>query len=105
MSVSSVLVETCPSFSGAAAATETPLSGDRDAARRTELTERVRDRLRQSGHYAMRTVTCDDEEGTLVLNGRLPSFYYKQLAQEVVLNVEGVTRLVNRIEVSTTVAS
>jgi osmotically-inducible protein OsmY len=76
-----------------------------DAADASRIADRARNRLWQSTHLAMRTVSCEYEEGTLVLTGRLPSFYHKQLAQEVVLNVEGVTRLVNQIEVASMVAS
>ena len=35
----------------------------------------------------------------LVLRGRLPSFYLKQLAQETVSDVEGIVQVVNEAEV------
>ena len=57
------------------------------------------DRLRQSPHVALRAVSCQFEEGVLVLRGRVRSFYDKQLAQETIARVEGVARVVNEIEV------
>jgi osmotically-inducible protein OsmY len=35
----------------------------------------------------------------IVLEGRLSSFYQKQLAQEIVGHIEGVVQVVNQIEV------
>ena len=34
-----------------------------------------------------------------MLEGRLSSFFQKQLAQEIVANIEGVVQVVNHIEV------
>jgi hypothetical protein len=38
-------------------------------------------------------------DDTLILSGRLPSFYLKQLLQEAVRGVPGVTNIDNRIDV------
>ena len=37
--------------------------------------------------------------GVLLLKGHLPNFYHKQLAQEAVAWVKGVSQVVNEIEV------
>lgn len=58
------------------------------------------DLLRQSPYRAVRGVSCEVRQGALVLRGRLPSFYQKQLAQEAVARVPGVSRVLNEIEVS-----
>ena len=56
--------------------------------------------LRRSRYPALRTVSCDYQGGVLVLRGRLPSYYLKQMAQEVVAHqVQGVGRLDNQIQV------
>jgi hypothetical protein len=56
--------------------------------------------LRSSRYPALKTVSCDYQEGVLVLRGRLPTYYLKQIAQEVVAHqVKGVGRLENRIQV------
>jgi hypothetical protein len=63
------------------------------------LGARAEERLRRHPHHALRRVICEVESGALVLRGRLPSWYLKQLAQEAVADLEGVDRLENRIEV------
>ena len=56
--------------------------------------------LRRSRYPALRAVSCDYQDGVLVLRGRLPSYYLKQMAQEVVGHqVQGVSRLDNQIQV------
>jgi osmotically-inducible protein OsmY len=56
--------------------------------------------LRKSPYHVLRHVLCVCDEGILFLQGRLSSFYYKQLAQEAVARVEGVKQVVNDIEVA-----
>lgn len=58
-------------------------------------------RLQQSPYFALRSVCCAFQEGVLILQGCLPSYYLKQLAQTVVGELEGVTAIVNQIEVIT----
>jgi hypothetical protein len=36
----------------------------------------------------------------LVLRGRAPSYFLKQIAQSAVVGIDGVRRIVNRIEVA-----
>ncbi len=59
----------------------------------------AQDRLHQSPHPALRQVSCECEQGVLVLRGRVPSYYCKQLAQEAVAQLEGVVQIVNEIQV------
>jgi osmotically-inducible protein OsmY len=61
-----------------------------------DLAER---RLRGSSFLALRNVCCEYHEGVLTLRGCLPTYYLKQIAQEVVAEVEGVRLISNRIEV------
>ncbi len=62
--------------------------------------ERVtRERLSKSGYTSLRDVSCLAAEDVLVLEGRLPSYYLKQVAQEIALSVSGVRGIVNRIKV------
>jgi hypothetical protein len=56
--------------------------------------------LHSSRYAALRHVSCDCRDGVLVLRGCVPSYYLKQIAQEVVSHeVKGVSRLENRIQV------
>ncbi len=56
-------------------------------------------RLRESPYKAMQRVSCEFDDGVLILRGRLFSFHEKQVAQEVVAGVSGVTQVVNTIQV------
>jgi osmotically-inducible protein OsmY len=56
--------------------------------------------LRSSRYSALKHVSCDCQGGVLVLRGCLPTYYLKQIAQEVVAHqVQGVGRLDNQIQV------
>ncbi len=55
--------------------------------------------LRQAPYTELRHVTCEFHEGILTLRGSVSSFYMKQLAQTVVRSLDGVERLLNRVEV------
>ena len=61
----------------------------------------VAERALRSGPYpALKKLSCDYRGGVLVLRGCLPSYYLKQIAQEVVSHqVTGLSRLENRIQV------
>jgi osmotically-inducible protein OsmY len=56
-------------------------------------------RLRGSSHLFLRHVRCGFDEGRLQLDGKVPSFYLKQLAQALVQSVDGVERIDNRLTV------
>jgi osmotically-inducible protein OsmY len=56
-------------------------------------------RLRTCPYSALRSVSCEYDDGMLILHGRLSSYYQKQLAQETVSGFEGVVQVVNRTEV------
>jgi osmotically-inducible protein OsmY len=64
-----------------------------------DVTERARERLRQSPHLSVRSVSCEFDRGVLRLRGRLSSFYHKQLAQEAVARLSGVMEVVNEVAV------
>ena len=63
------------------------------------IAELAMERLRDSPYKAMRRVSCECKHGVLLLRGRLFSFHEKQVAQEVVAGVCGVTQVVNEIQV------
>jgi osmotically-inducible protein OsmY len=56
-------------------------------------------RLRRSSYLALQDVRCIATDDAVYLYGCLPSFYLKQVAQEIAAGVEGVHRVINRIEV------
>jgi osmotically-inducible protein OsmY len=59
----------------------------------------VKVQFRRSGYQALQGVTCEFHEGTARIRGHLPTFYLKQIAQEIVCAVVGVRSVVNQIEV------
>jgi hypothetical protein len=61
-----------------------------------ELAERC---LRRLPYRTLRWVTCDVKEGVLILRGRVPTYYLKQLAQTSVARVPGLKAITNNIEV------
>ena len=64
-----------------------------------DLAAAARGRLCNSPYMAIRSVSCDFENGVLLLRGRLPSFHHKQMAQEAMRLLAGVGQIVNAIEV------
>jgi osmotically-inducible protein OsmY len=66
--------------------------------------ESAKSRLQASPYLPLAKVTCDYEDGVLLLRGRLPDFYHKQLAQHAVAEIPGVTQVVNDTEVVTVLA-
>ena len=64
------------------------------------IVEMAMERLRASPYKAMQRVSCECKHGVLFLRGRLFSFHEKQIAQEVVAGVSGVTQVVNEIAVN-----
>src|SRR5437867_4481465 len=63
------------------------------------IAERAENRLRANAYLALKNISCDFQDGVLTLRGCLPSYYLKQVAQEVVATTDGVKRIENQIEV------
>ena len=57
--------------------------------------EAARDRLQKSPYRTIRQLVCECHEGVLFLRGRLPTFHLKQVAQETVAKMEGISQVVN----------
>ena len=63
------------------------------------IAEVATERLRDSPYKVMRRISCECKHSVLFLRGRLFSFYEKQVAQETVARIDGVTQVVNEVEV------
>ena len=74
-------------------------STDRAASVSTRIREQAQRRLQERVLCATRRISCEYNDGVILLRGRLTSFYQKQLAQEALRNLDGVKRIVNDIEV------
>ena len=57
-------------------------------------------RLRKSGYRELHFVSCEFHEGVLTLRGRVSSFYLKQVAQELIRQLDGAEEVNNRLEVA-----
>jgi osmotically-inducible protein OsmY len=68
--------------------------------RRCKIEEAASACLRHSPYKVFAGVSCNCDRGVLFLRGRLSSFHHKQVAQEAVARVEGVTQVVNEIQVA-----
>lgn len=64
------------------------------------VAQAARARLRNHPYPVIQRLSCEcNDRGVLVLRGRLPSYYLKQLAQTAVARVPGVKEVDNQAEV------
>ena len=64
-----------------------------------KLVDLVTRALTATGHKALRTLEVEISGGIVILWGRVPNYYQKQLAQEAAQRVEGVRGIANGLEV------
>jgi osmotically-inducible protein OsmY len=57
-------------------------------------------RLLNSPYVELRRVSCEFHEGILTLRGRVPRYYLKQIAQNVVSQLSGVVEIDNQLDVA-----
>lgn len=70
-----------------------------ELSRESEVLEQAHRALARELSHLRLPLTCEYREGRLLLRGRVTSYYYKQIAQEAVLRLEPIERVVNQIEV------
>jgi len=85
----------------------TTLHSETDAPRVSEVNPIVNDlaclvsiRLRRSGYAPLWCVKCEAQDDVVSLSGMVPSFYLKQIAQELAGHTVGVRRVENRLRVA-----
>lgn len=66
-----------------------------ESVRPFSLTGRIANQFRTSGRGELRKVTIHEQHGAVTLSGRVPSFYMKQMAQELAVAVQGVQTIRN----------
>ena len=64
------------------------------------LVEGAREALHAKGHGSLRGIEVGVHARMVILNGPVPSYYLKQVAQETVLSVSGVDQVRNNLEVA-----
>jgi osmotically-inducible protein OsmY len=63
------------------------------------ISQQALQRLQGSGYPGLRNIVCNYHNGILRLQGRVPNFYNKQIAQTLVSNIGGVRVVINELEV------
>lgn len=63
------------------------------------VTRRLRQSLDASGYGALKRIEARHHRGVAYLEGRVDTFYLKQVAQVLALSVNGVERVVNDVKV------
>ncbi len=61
--------------------------------------QRLDSAIKGNPHLTGHQVFCYEEGGTVILQGRVRSYYQKQMAQEALRKLAGVERIVNDLEV------
>ena len=64
-----------------------------------ELLREVQRRLASSPYRCVRNIECECDEGVVLLRGELPSYFFKQMAQELLREMTGCSAVENQIEV------
>ena len=64
------------------------------------LTSQIDTALKASPHLSRRNLHFAAERGRVRLEGSVSSFFQKQIAQEVVLRIDGVEEIENLLEVT-----
>lgn len=59
----------------------------------------IRAALHLAGHCELRRVQVEFDGDAVTISGRVPTFYLKQLAQNIALNVPGIERIHNELQV------
>jgi osmotically-inducible protein OsmY len=75
------------------------LRGFDDQTQSAHVLALAKDRIRLHSHLSVQRIWCEYDGAQLYLRGQVPSFYLKQLAQSAVSGIDGVSQVVNEIEV------
>ncbi len=62
--------------------------------------ERAEQIFRESPYVALQRLKCRFQDGVLLIAGRVPSYYLKQVALSAVKDLDGVRSVDNLVEVS-----
>jgi osmotically-inducible protein OsmY len=86
------------SFTAGFESTSLKLTGDTD-----EITvKKALLALQRSGYASLQSLTVTAVDGKITLHGSVPTYFLKQIAQEVVRAVSGGNKLSNRVSVRST---
>jgi Predicted periplasmic or secreted lipoprotein len=63
------------------------------------LNGHVTNALQKNSHLNISSLSCETTQGRVVLRGFVPSYFEKQMAQESLRSVEGISEILNELEV------
>ena len=69
------------------------------------VAEGVKKRWMNCGYSSLKYISCRCDDGVLVIEGTVLSYYFKQMAQELARSVEGIHQIENRLSVVDAVGS
>ena len=75
------------------------LKSIQDESSAARIVAEAKHRIRHQPHLSIQRIWCEFKGRHLYLRGQVPSFYHKQLAQTAVSGLDGVSQVVNEIEV------
>ena len=64
-----------------------------------EVANAAKHRMQTYHYFEIRRLQCEFQDGILILRGQVSTYFLKQIAQEAVRSVSGVSRIINRLEV------
>ncbi len=64
------------------------------------LLHRVDKAIKHSPHLAGRHLILETKDGAVILRGTVDSYFEKQMAQEALRSVDGITEILNHLEVA-----
>ena len=65
----------------------------------TSVESAAQKELAATGYYPLKALSCRFRDGTLTLQGQVPSYFHKQMAQEAIRRVGSIRAIVNEIQV------
>ncbi len=65
-----------------------------------QLTQRASEAVMKAPHLIGQRLRCEAHDGQVTLHGVVSSYFQKQMAQETIRRVDGVTEIHNLLEVS-----
>jgi osmotically-inducible protein OsmY len=66
------------------------------------LHDRIDSAIHDNPHLSGHTLQVEMRPGRIILRGVVRSYYQKQVAQEVIRQIDGVQRIENRLQVAAT---
>lgn len=71
----------------------------------SDVLEHAQRRFAGNGYLRSRSIRCSFRQGVLTLSGRVPTYYIKQLAQELLRAIDGVECIANELKVEVAVTT